>query len=93
MKKFHITITDNETGVTLKEADACAIIGACNEGEHTASIVLSQCDTLDLLHTLRGASAAIDTCLKDEPILRALYEVTKKMSLEKAEDSTEKNDN
>lgn len=93
MKKFHITITDNETGETLKEADACAILGAYRGDEYTASIVLSQCRTLDLLSTLRGASAAIDRCLEDEPLLRALYEVTKKLSLEKAEDSTEKSDN
>lgn len=85
MKKFHITITDNETGETLKEADACAIIGACNEDEHTASIVLSKCGTMDLLHTLRGASKAIDRCLEDEPLLRALYEVANKMDAEKAD--------
>lgn len=85
MAKFHITITDNETGETLKEADACAIIGACNEDKHTASIVLSQCSTLDLLSTLRGVSAAIDTCLEDEPILRALYEAVNKMDAEKAD--------
>lgn len=78
MKKFHITITDNETGETLKEADACAIIGACDEGEHTACIVLSKCGPMDLLNTLRGASNAIDRCLEDEPILHALYEATKK---------------
>lgn len=86
MAKFHIVITDNETGETLKDADACAIIGACNEGEYSAGIVLSECNTIDLLHALRAASASIDKCLEGEPVLRVMYEVAKGRPLEKVED-------
>lgn len=56
--RFHITITDNETDITLHDADACAIIAGVNEGEESAILSLSACGLTDLLSALLAAENA-----------------------------------
>lgn len=41
--RFHVTITDNETGKTIHDTDACAIIAGIEETKGSASFVLTNC--------------------------------------------------
>lgn len=73
--KFHITITDNETGETLKDSDACCIIGAFNQGEYTAGMAITCCTAPDLAITINGAEDAINHIKSEHPELELLLKL------------------
>lgn len=52
--KYHIIITDIETGETIREFNTNAIIAGVHEEEHFASIVLTDCDAITLLNTIQA---------------------------------------
>lgn len=94
MKKFHITITDNETGKTLHDCDTGAIIGAFQESEDvTAAIGLTNCDALTLLQTVNAAKRAADKILEDDPLCALLAPLIDKLSEEKDTEATEDTEN
>lgn len=55
MKKFHITITNNETAETFVDIDTSAIVGAIDEDGTTHLFCLTGCNGLTLAATLAGA--------------------------------------
>lgn len=62
MKKFHITIKNNETGEILRDLDTCAIIGAFDvDEEGTGCLVCTACNAIELAAT---ADAAVTAALK-----------------------------
>lgn len=73
--KFHITITDNETGETLKDRDACCIIGACNVGEYTEGMALVHCSAPDLANAINGAEKSINHMKSEHPELELLLKI------------------
>lgn len=73
--KFHITITDNETGETLKDCDACCIIGACNEGEHTAVLAALHCTATDLANAIDGTEEAVAHVKRENPEVEMLMKL------------------
>lgn len=69
MEKFHITITDNETGETLVNLDTCAIIGAMDEGDlGTSMIDYEECNSICLAATITGAQVVANRAMKDLPM-------------------------
>lgn len=69
-KKYHITITDNETGATLTDADAKAIMGAISLGEGiTEAICCTHCNTADLAGVVMGCEKIVEEATKKSPIL------------------------
>ncbi|MBE5760009.1 MAG: hypothetical protein E7332_08325, partial [Clostridiales bacterium] len=55
-KKFHITLTDNETGETLIDSDTSAIIGAFDLGEgNTGSLYALACNGLVAVFSAVGS--------------------------------------
>jgi len=67
-KKFHITLTDNETGETLIDSDTSAIIGAFDLGEgNTGSLYALACNGLIKVCTIAGAMATLERVRKDDP--------------------------
>lgn len=59
--RYHITITDNETGKIEHDADACVIICACKEGDGVANLVAVDAGALsfaevfaDMLRTMKN---------------------------------------
>lgn len=80
--KFHITITDNETGKTLHDADACAILGAINEGENTACVCMTNCGPFGLVSTLKGLKRAQDEIISKHPELDMMVEILHKLDKE-----------
>lgn len=62
MKKFHITIRNNETGEILHDLDTCVIIGAFDvDEEATGRLVYTACNAIELEAT---ATAAVLAALK-----------------------------
>lgn len=70
--KFHLTITDNETGETLHDGDAAAIIGGVYEEDHNAAMLYSNCSALEMAQTLARAEDAVQKTYEDHPELRLL---------------------
>ena len=70
--KFHITITDNETGDVMQDTDACAIIGGFNNGVTTCTFAATNCGPFDIARTLASAEEAVDGIYELHPELKAL---------------------
>ena len=90
MKKFHITITNNETGEVVHDMDTGAIIGAIGgaEDEGAYSIGLTACNLMDLATAVASAKKAVDILLEKNPAVRLVIELA---SLKEVNDS--ENDN
>ena len=59
---FHIVITNNETGETLHEGDACAILASMNNGQEVENLISVDCDTVDFaetLHSVKGVAQEV----------------------------------
>jgi hypothetical protein len=80
MGKFHITITNNETGKVLSDTDTDAIIGAFTEGEGTRSVCYTECDTAELAAIITGALQIINKHMADMPswLQRMIKKASKK---------------
>lgn len=70
--KFHITVTDNETGEKLHDSDACAIIGAFNDGEYTQGLGSVYCGAEDILFAVEVAEEVIEGFMERHPELLLL---------------------
>lgn len=77
-KKWHVVITDNETGEVVEDAQSNAIIGAVEKNESVACIGFTNCNGKDLLRTLISAKKAIknisDKMPKEIMLLAELFE-------------------
>lgn len=74
MAKFHVTITDNETGEVIHDADSGAIIAGIDAGDGTVSIGKASCDSFSLAAAILCAKKAIDACLEGDPFLQCLVD-------------------
>jgi hypothetical protein len=84
MAKFHLIITNNETGEIMCEHDSDAIIAGINTGDRVSSICQTACDDNTLAATCFAARMAIDDGLEDEPTVQRLYEKYVKKYAKKA---------
>lgn len=67
MKKWHITITDNETSENIFEKDSDAIIGAVGVDGGTHALGFTNCKFVTLCSALKVARQVIDEILADKP--------------------------
>ena len=84
MKKFHITIKNNETGEITHDLDTNAIVAGILDDDGAYAVSITSCNALELLNATGGAEKAIDHLLKGHPEL-----LTLKTIMEKSEDETE----
>lgn len=78
MKKFHITITDNETGETIVDQDTKAIIGAFDSDEDsTAGMGFTHCNATELLATATGAKKVANKLMNKSNIPEELRTLAK----------------
>lgn len=84
MKKFHVTIKNNETGEITHDLDTSAIVAGILDDDGSYSVGATSCDAFGLLNAIDGAEKAIDHLLKRHPELLIL-----KTIMEKSEDETE----
>lgn len=73
MEKFHITITDNETGETIRDYDINSIIAGIDLGDTVSACVICEGTPSDLAHTAFAAKDAIDLCLEGEHLATKMY--------------------
>ena len=80
--KYHIVITDNETGGVELDTNADAIYASVHEKEFTRGVIMSKCSTQALIETVKGLMEILDhTKKKDLEIYRfarILKKTTKK---------------
>lgn len=88
--KFHITITNNETGETLQDLDTNVILAAIHspEDEGTHAIAISSSGPVELATSIRGLQRIIDDQLERHPIIKLLLA---SISSEVAVDLSKKN--
>ena len=68
---FHLTITDNETGETLRDLDFDAIAGAVHiSEEEAAGIFLTCCTNFDIAATIVAAENTLRRVEQEDPMLR-----------------------
>lgn len=65
MKQFHITIKNNVTGEVIKDLDSDAIIGSIESEEGTASVVMTNCSTKQMINSILTAKKAANIALKN----------------------------
>ena len=70
-KKFHLTVTNNETGETLCDINTGVIIGAADGGEGTHSFSFVAGEIFKIVATIVGVKKILDTLYDDHPKLKA----------------------
>ena len=70
--KLHITITDNETGNVIHEADTNAVIAGCKTEEGAAAICSVKCDDIELASAIFAAEEAIRAIKKQKGFMFAI---------------------
>lgn len=71
-KKFHIRISNNETGEVLQEADTCAIIGGYVNDEGAVGMLLTHCSPLDHARAINAAESAVNASYRARPELKLM---------------------
>lgn len=66
MKKFHITIKDNETGETLHDLDTAAIVGSFENGDSVTTLGLTRCKPSDIVCTVAAAKLAVHLVTRED---------------------------
>lgn len=64
MRKYHITIKNNETGEIINDVDSDAIIGSIESEEGTANVVMTECNIKQLIESIFVAKRAIKDATK-----------------------------
>lgn len=75
MKKWHITITENETGNTTLDIDTNAIIAAIDENEGTRALCMTRCDPITLAAALHSAQGIIEKQKALNPLVAMLMTI------------------
>lgn len=87
--KYHITITDNETGKTCLDQDTAVIIGAVDAGEPgVRALALCNCNDEELYATLAVAQIQVNHIMSCKPKahMRRLKRIIRKHSAERLAD-------
>ena len=86
-KRFHITITDNWTGVAYHDDDTQSIIGSYTDDDGAFRIsMLSECDTSIAAHTVAAVEKAVAELYEEYPALLLAVAEIKYESIENKED-------
>lgn len=81
MEKYHITITDNETGATKVDLNTDALIAAIDEtAGGTHAVCYTDCGPAELAAALATVMQLANSCLPDlpRPIRRKVKQLSKK---------------
>lgn len=88
--KFHIIITDTETGKVVHEADTNAIIGGYKTEGGSDSICVASCDDFDLSCSIVAARDAISAIEKQKgPVFTAMTKMMPELLKVAKEETTE----
>lgn len=65
--KYHVKITDNETGEVLRDMDTDAIAASIDAEDFVAELFLTRCDSDTLTHTVAVLQLILDKAKKRHP--------------------------
>lgn len=89
--KFHILITDNETGETLQEHDACVILGGFTiSDEETQGVVCAHGSPLDVAKAYQATEKVLKEVVRRDPEVLLMSMLIDKVA-KKEEEIIEKN--
>ena len=94
MEKFHITITNNETGETVRDHDTNAILAVVDHGEQTGSLLLTACDVDTMLNVVARLEELTKRIYKKNPelfLLLKAFQAKKARETEETTDETTEN--
>lgn len=86
MKKFHITITNNDTGAYILDTDSDAIIGAVEEDDGVHAIASTSCNIKKYAQTIVAAQAVVNELLKEDKNIKPIVRMMT-LLLNKSEDA------
>lgn len=89
MKKFHITITNNETGETLRDHDTNAIAAIVDCGDSTGTTLLTECDTDTMLNVVARLEALTKRIYEKNPELFFLLKAFQAKEARETEEATD----
>lgn len=89
--KFHLTITNNETGEIIRDVDTNAILAGIHTEKGACALVLTECSGADLIPTIHAAKGAVKTCIDDAPLLAAFVALTEGKMRKKVEADADTN--
>lgn len=84
--KYHITITNNETGENLLDLDTDCVLLAADKGEKTTGVLLCNSDPMTVATTIRGVKRAIEDNLTEEPEIAVALAVVEAYERSKKKD-------
>lgn len=90
--KFHVTITDNETGEALYDRDACAVLASINSGDGVIMHESLACNSLDFAFTLNTAQNLVRKVVNEHPEIALLTMCVQAEQREKTEETETKNE-
>jgi hypothetical protein len=73
MAKFHITITNNETGAVERDLDVYGIVAGLDLGDKTVSMNLLYGSAADYAQIARAAEKAVARVLGENPEVAKFY--------------------
>lgn len=87
---FHLTITDNETGETVRELDFEALVGTAHIAEgKAAGLYMTRCNSFALVETVISGEHLIDRVKKEQPEVAMLCALHKLSGIEPETEETE----
>lgn len=87
---FHLTITDNETGETVREVDFDALIGTTHTAEgKVGALWITRCNSFALVETVLAGEHIIDHVKKEHPEIAMLCALHKLSGIEPETEETE----
>lgn len=87
---FHLIVTDNETGETVRELDFEALIGTAHIAEEEAGgLWITRCNSFALVETVLAGEHLIDRVKKEHPEVAMLCALQKLSGVEPETEETE----
>lgn len=91
---FHLAITDNETGETVRELDFEALVGTVHIAEGEAGgLYMTCCNSFALVETVIAGEHLIDRVKKEHPEVAMLCALHKLSGIEPETEETEETEN
>lgn len=76
--KYHIKITNNETGEVIEDADFCCIIGAFGTKESAKEIAAYDCPVFAIVGTAQAALSSVENACTSSPEIALLANIVLK---------------
>jgi len=74
MLKYHVKITDNETGEVITDNNYNCLIGAFGHNDGASEMAICDCEILSIVGTVEAALKAVERICKSDPAIEYVVE-------------------